>query len=317
MVRSATPRLSTAASRPSMKRMPMSISPPWRHAFLALVVVTVWGTNFVVIKTALGQFPPLLFAALRFTLAVFPAIFFLKRPDVLWRNLAAYGVLIGVGQFGILYVAMNGKNSPGLASVVMQSQVSFTILLSVWLDGEKVRSIQCVAIVLAAVGIGVIAWHTDHSTTIVGLGMSLFTALSWAGGNIVARRSGKINMLSYVVWASLFSLPPLFALSLLLEGWTAVEETLRHADATGWAGVLWQSVGNTLFGFVAWGWLLARHPAATISPLALLILVVGLASAVWWLGEPMPTWKIVAALLVIGGVALNTLWPLRPSGARN
>ena len=282
---------------------------PWRHSLLALTVIVVWGTNFVIIKAALGQFPPFLFAALRFTFALLPAIFFLKRPAVPWRHLAAYGVLIGVGQFGVLYFAMNGHISPGLASVVMQSQVLFTILLSVWLEGEKVRPVQVVAISLAVVGIGVIAWHADRSTTVAGLAMALFAALSWAGGNIVARRSGKINMLAYVVWASLYSLVPLFALSLVIEGPHAVVTAIRQADVVGWGGVLWQSAANTLFGYVAWGWLLARHPTATISPLALLIPIVGLASAVWWLDEPMPLWKLVAAALVVGGVGLNILWP--------
>ncbi len=282
---------------------------PWRHGLLALSVILVWGTNFVVIKTVLEQFPPLLFAALRFTFALLPAVFFVKRPDVPWRHLAAYGLFIGVGQFGLLYMAMNGHISPGLASVVMQSQVLFTILLSVALEGEKVRAMQGVAVALALAGIGVIAWHTDGSTTILGLGMALVAAFSWAAGNIVGRRSGKINTLSYVIWASMFALPPLFAMSLLMEGWGAIETALRRADAVGWSGVLWQSVGNTLFGYAAWGWLLARHPAATVAPLALLIPIVGLASAVWWLGEPMPAWKVAAAALVIGGVALNMLWP--------
>ena len=81
---------------------------PLRHFLLALAVVSIWGTNFVVIKLALGHLPPLLFAALRFTLALIPALFFLPRPEVRWQNLALYGVLIGVGQFGLLYVAMNG-----------------------------------------------------------------------------------------------------------------------------------------------------------------------------------------------------------------
>ncbi len=287
----------------------MRASLPWRHLLLALSVIVVWGTNFVVIKSALGQFPPLLFAALRFTFVLLPAVFLLKRPDVPWRQLAAYGLLIGVGQFGILYTAMNGQISPGLASVVMQSQVLFTILFSVWLEGERLRALQVTAIALAVGGIGVIAWHTDGDTTALGLGMALAAALSWAGGNFVAKRSGKVNMLAYVVWASMFCLPPLFALSLLIEGWDAIDYALRHADTAGWTGVLWQTVGNTLFGYVGWGWLLARHPSATIAPLALLIPIVGLASAVWWLDEPMPAWKVAAATLVVGGVALNMLWP--------
>ncbi len=85
---------------------------PWRHLLLALAVVAVWGSNFVVIKAALAQLPPLTFALLRFCLALLPAVFFLRRPAVPWRHLAAYGVLIGAGQFGLLFIAMDGHISP-------------------------------------------------------------------------------------------------------------------------------------------------------------------------------------------------------------
>ena len=56
-------------------------------------------------------------------------------------------------------------------------------------------------------------------------------------------------MLAYVVWASLVSVPPLAIASLTLEGWDAmISAGLAAADLTTWASVLWQSVGNTMFG---------------------------------------------------------------------
>jgi len=287
---------------------------PWQHVLLAFCIIVIWGSNFVVIKGVLEQFPPLLFAALRFTFAVLPAIFFLRKPDVPWRALAAYGGFIGVGQFGVLYMAMNGQISPGLASVMMQSQVFFTILLSIWLVQERVRAVQWVALAIGAVGIGVIGWHTDRDITMLGLIMTLFAALNWAAGNLVIARSGRGNMVAaemvaYVVWSSLFAVPPLFILSFTVEGVPAMVAAVQTADVYGWAGVLWQSFGNSLFGYAGWGWLMARHPAATIAPLALLIPVVGLGSAVWWLSEPLPAWKVLATALIVGGVALNMLWP--------
>ncbi len=282
---------------------------PWQHALLAFAVATVWGSNFVVIKVALEQFPPLLFATLRFTLALLPAVFFLKRPNVPWSHLAAYGLLIGVGQFGVIYYAMHGHISPGLTSVVIQTQVVFTILLSMWLERERVQPFQWVALVLAVAGIGVIGVHVDQTTTSAGLAMVLFAALCWAGGNLVSKRSGRVNMLAYVVWASMFSVPPLFALSFFVEGWPAIANGLTHADIYAWASVAWQSFGNTLFGYVMWGWLLSRHPTAIVAPWALLVPVIGLITAVWFLDEPLPPWKVAAAALIVGGLAINLLWP--------
>jgi O-acetylserine/cysteine efflux transporter len=282
---------------------------PLSHLLLAVAVVAVWGTNFVVIKLGLAHLPPLLFATLRFFFAVVPAVFFLPRPAVPWRDLAAYGVLIGAGQFGLLFIAMHGHISPGLASLVIQTQVFFTIGLAMWLSREKVRAYQGVALLLALAGIGVIAAHTDGTTTVGGLGLVLVAALSWAGGNLVSRRAGSVNMLAYVVWASMFSVPPLLLFSLAMEGWPAIARGLAQADAATWAAVLWQTVGNTLFGYTAWAWLLARHPAATVSPMALLVPVFGMGASAWWLGEPLPGWKLQAAALVLAGLALNLLWP--------
>lgn len=283
---------------------------PVSHVLLALAVVAVWGTNFVVIRIGLDHLPPLTFAALRFTFALLPAVFFLKKPAVSWRNLAAYGILIGAGQFGLLYIAMQGFISPGLASLVVQTQVFFTIGLAMWLAKERIKTFQVVALALAAIGLLVIVSHnTDASVTPLGLALVLAAAASWAGGNAFSRAAGQVNMLAYVVWASLFSAPALIALALIVEGPTAVIEGVRAANAATWAAVLWQSVGNTLFGYAAWGWLLSRHPAATITPMAMLVPVFGMGASAIFLGESLPGWKIGAAALVMSGLALNIFWP--------
>lgn len=282
---------------------------PLRHFLLALSVVAIWGSNFVVIRWGLNAFPPLLFAALRFTFAAIPAIFLLPKPKIGWRNLAAYGGFVGVGQFGLLYLAMRSEISPGLASLVIQTQVFFTLLLAMRMSGERVQGFQWLALAMAAVGIGIIASHTDGSTTVLGLAMVLVAAFSWSSGNIVGKRAGAVNMLAYVVWSSVFAAPPLFALSLIVEGPQQMGEALRHAGLGAWAAVLWQSVGNTIFGYGAWSWLLSRHPAATIVPMALLVPVFGMSCSALLLGEGLPGWKLMAAVLVMSGLAVNLLWP--------
>ncbi len=282
---------------------------PLRHFLLALAVAGVWGTNFVIIKIALEHLPPLLFAALRFSFALVPAMFFLPRPAVAIGNLALYGLLIGVGQFGLLYVAMKGHISPGIASLVIQVQVFFTIGLSMWISHERVRPFQWLALLLATMGIAIIVLNTDGTTTFIGLLLVLTAALSWAGGNVAAKQGRPTNILAYVVWSSAFAIPPLFSLSLFTEGWDAISTGITQADAATWAAVVWQAWGNTLFGFAAWGWLLARHPAATIMPMALLVPVFGMGASVLWLGESFPVWKLAAAALVLTGLAVNLLWP--------
>lgn len=287
---------------------PASLS--WPHFLLALAVMAVWGSNFVVIKIALEHLPPLLLATLRFFFVFFPLAFFLKRPAVAWANLAAYGVLIGAGQFGLLFLAMKNDITPGLASLIVQTQIFFTVGLSMRLTGERVRGYQWGALAMAVAGLALIVTRLDASATPLGIGLVLLAALSWSGGNFVARAGAPANMLAYVVWAGLFSVPPLFALSLVFEGWPAMVKGVSQAGAGTWAAVLWQSVGNTMFGYAAWGWLLARYPAAIVTPMALLVPVFGMASSALVLGEPMQGWKLLAAGLVIAGLALNLLWPV-------
>ncbi|HNJ48651.1 MAG TPA: EamA family transporter [Novosphingobium sp.] len=276
---------------------------------LALAVTAVWGSNFVVIKFALAHLPPLTLALLRFALAFFPLALFLPRPKVPWRNLAGYGVLIGAGQFGLLFTAMRADITPGLASLVIQSQAFFTIALAAWLGGERPAPYQIAGLVLASTGIGLIGFHTDGSATPLGLGLVLLAAASWAGGNMVNRAAGPVNMLAYVVWSSLFAIPPLLVLALATEGWQRMTAGIAAADSVTWGAVLWQSVGNTMFGYGAWGWLLGRHQAASVAPLALLVPVFGLGTSALVLGEPMQGWKITAFALVMAGLSLGVLWP--------
>ncbi|WP_374528368.1 EamA family transporter [Novosphingobium sp.] len=291
-----------------MSTAPRHNLPPL-HLALALAVMAVWGTNFVVIKLALAHLPPLTLAALRFTFAFLPLALFIKRPAVSWTNLATYGVLIGAGQFGLLFTAMRSDITPGLASLVVQVQVFFTIGLSMRLTGEKVAHYQIAALLLAVAGLAVIALHTDGSATPLGLILVVGAALCWALGNMTSRAAGPVNMLAYVVWSSLFAVPPLLGLSLLTEGWPRISTGIAAADGKTWAAVLWQSVGNTMFGYGAWGWLLSRHPAASVAPLALLVPVFGLGASALLMGEAMPVWKLAAFALVMAGLALGILWP--------
>jgi O-acetylserine/cysteine efflux transporter len=127
-------------------------------------------------------------------------------------------VCIGLFQFGMLFIAMKGMISPGLASLVVQMQVFFTIGLAMWRRGERLLPHHMAALALALAGMGVIAAHNGSGATIPGLALVLVAAMGWAVGNMTSRDAGSVNMLAYVVWASLFSIPPILALSFVFKG---------------------------------------------------------------------------------------------------
>jgi len=282
---------------------------PPSHLLLALAVVFVWGTNFVVIRWGLDGLPPFLFATLRFALSALPWLLFIPRPTAPWRKLAAFGVLLGVGQFGLLFLAIQGRISPGLASLVVQIQVFFTIGMSLVLMRERVRGFQVMGLLLALAGLAVIAAHLDATVTLLGLMLVIGAAFFWACANLVVKSLGPVNMLHFMVWSSAFAVPPLLVISVLTEGVPAITAALQGADAVVWGSVLWQALGNTLFGYGVWNWLLARHPAATVTPLALLVPVFGMGASALSLGEALPGWKLGAGALVLSGLAVIVLWP--------
>jgi O-acetylserine/cysteine efflux transporter len=285
---------------------------PLSHLALALAVVAVWGTNFVVIRWGLDVFPPLALAALRFSLAAVPAVCFVARPKVRWRSLAAFGLLLGVGQFGLLFIAMRADISPGLASLVVQTQVFFTIALAALLSAERLRAVQGVAFALALAGMAVIAGHLDATVTATGLVLVLTAALCWSGANLVVRAAGRVDALGFVVWSSLFAAPPLWALSALFEDHRTIWHALQTAGPAAWGVVAWQAAANTWFGYGAWNWLLARHSAAAVTPAALLVPVFGMGASALALAEPLPAWKWLAGGLVMAGLALNVWATRRP-----
>lgn len=278
---------------------------PITHQLLALFVTLIWGTNFVFIDIGLAQLPPFVFASLRFALVALPLVFFLPRPKVPWRYLVAYGVLIGFGQFGLLFWVMQSHMSPGLASLVIQVQAVFTIVLALLFFKEKVNLAQVVALVVSFAGVLLIAMQGHVDASLIGLAVILVAAISWALGNLVVKQCGKVEIIAFLAWSSLFAVPPLALMSYYYEGPALIISSVSMATWQAWAIVLWQTLGNTLIGYGLWNFLLQRHSAALVAPWALLVPVFGMAASSVFLGESMPWWKFIAAVLIIAGLLIN------------
>lgn len=279
-----------------------------RDLLLALVIVFIWGVNFAIIKLGLRQVSPLALGVARFVLAAFPWIFLVKRPDVPLRQIALYGVLIFAMQFGFLFTGMKLGMSAGLSSLVLQLQVFFTIGLSVFLLGERPALWQLAGAALAFGGVGVVALNIGGDVTAIGLVLLIAAAASWGAGNVVSKqisqRATTANVLGLVVWGSLFALPPLLAVSILLEG-RQLLDSFTGLDAVSVASIGYIVYLSTLFGFAAWSGLLARYPVSTVAPFTLLVPVFGFLGSAVLLGEPLQGWKLAASSLVIAGLCLN------------
>jgi O-acetylserine/cysteine efflux transporter len=274
---------------------------------LALLVIIVWGLNFVVIKVGLHDMPPMLLGALRFILVAFPAVLLIKRPQIPLRWLLAYGLSISLGQFAFLFSAMALGMPAGLASLVLQSQAFFTLFFAVLWLGERLRLANLFGLLVAALGLLLIGLQGGHSMTLLGFVLTLCAAAMWALGNIVTRKLGKVNLVSLVVWGGLIPPLPFLGLSWLLEGPALMASALRGINLDSILVLLYLAFGATLLGYGLWGRLLLRYPASQVAPFSLLVPVVGLSSAALLLDEQLSRLQLLGALLVMLGLLLN-IW---------
>lgn len=282
-----------------------------RDSLLAALVAGVWGFNFVVIDWGMGGVPPLLFLALRFLLVIVPAILLVPRPDASWRTIVLVGAFMSLGQFGFLYVGMAAGMPPGLAALVLQAQVIFTILIAAGVLRERPTPGQVAGVTLGSVGLVVVALGRGGDVPLAALLLCLAGALSWGVGNVVARAARVTGGLSLTVWSALVVPLPLLALSLVVDGPAAVLDGL---EAFGWqAGLstLYTAGLASLLGYGIFTALLGRNPPSAVVPWVLLAPVVAMGSA-WALLDQRPTGaEAFGGLLLVLGV----LAALRPPRA--
>lgn len=286
-----------------------------RDLALTLAVVALWGYTFVPIKVALAEVPPFALASMRFFFAAVPMVFFVRAPAMPWRNVIAYGIAIGVCQFGLLFLGIALGMPAGLSSLVIQVQVFFTIGLAVAFAGDRLRRHNVVGAAIAAAGMLVLAAYklaSGLTGTVAGFALVVAAAFAWAVGNIIAKRGAGehgADMFALTVWSSLVPPLPLAALSLAFEGGLGVAHAVASMSPVAWGCVLLMSYGATLFGFGSWNALLHRYPTTLISPFALLIPVSGLASGAFFLGESLAPVQLAGVALVFVGLAFNLYAP--------
>lgn len=276
-----------------------------KDLLLALLVIIVWGLNFVVIKVGLHGMPPMLMGALRFMLAAFPAILFVRRPQVPLRWMLAYGMTISVGQFAFLFYAMYVGMPAGLASLMLQSQAFFTLFFAALFLGERLRGSNLFGLLVAASGLVLIGLQGGQAMTLAGFALTIAAASMWALGNVVTRKLGKVNLVGLVVWGSLIPPLPFLALSLWLEGPELISQSLRSLSLDSLLVLAYLAFGATILGYGLWSRLLSLYPASQVAPFSLLVPVVGISSSALLLGERLGGLQMVGAALVMAGLLIN------------
>jgi O-acetylserine/cysteine efflux transporter len=279
---------------------------PPGHVALALAVAVVWGVAFVATRLALDAFSPPQLTALRFLIAAVPALV-VPRPRLAWGRLVAVGLTLFTGQFLFQFFAIASGMPPGLASIVVQTQALFTIAFAAAALGQRPTRRQTAGTGLGLAGLLVITTTVGGDLSRTGLALALVSAISWAIGNVLIKRVGHVDMLGLVVWASLVPPLPALGLSLAIDGPSAARSALGHASWTSVAAVLYLGSIATVGAYAAWGVLLRRHPAASVTPFALLAPFVAACASSLVFRERFGPARLAGMALVLLGLAVIVL----------
>ncbi|MCV4263727.1 EamA family transporter [Pseudomonas capsici] len=275
------------------------------HLLLAILVTALWGLNFSVIKLGLTSVDPFILAGLRFTLCALPAIFFIPKPDVAWRYIIGYGLIFGIGLWGVVNLGIKTGLSAGIASLVLQFSAFFTMLLGAWVFKETITRYQLAGIGVALCGLSSIIFISDGSVTAAGLVLVLLGAAAWSVTNIINKKAGTKQVFAFLVWSSAFSPIPLFLLDYLVNGTSGYSAVVNQIDHRAVLSILFQVYPNTLFGYWVWNSLLKQYPVSTVAPLSLLVPIFGMLGSAVIFGESLSPMKIVAVVLIVSGLAVG------------
>lgn len=284
---------------------------PLRHTLLAVAVAVLWGLNFLAIHASLEHFPPLFLVALRFAVLAVPTILLVPRPQVPLRWLVGYGLGFGTLQFTGLYLGMAAGFPAGLASLVLQASAPFTVLLGVLLLGERLTPRRAAGVGVALLGLLVVGLSRAEATSWVPFLLVVLGAFGWSLGNLSSRLAAPPNPLHLTLWMSVVPPLPMMAVSLLVEGpsaiWTSLATSASAAALPAWLGLAYTVVLGTIVGSGIWVWLMVRHPAGVVAPFSMLVPVVGMSTAWGVLGERPTLLELAGGVLVVGGVLWASL----------
>jgi len=277
-----------------------------RHIMLAVLVTVIWGFNFIFVHFGLEELPPLTLCALRFFMASVPVVFFVKRPNVSWQLLILYSLLTFALQFAFLFIGMNAGVSPGLTSLLAQTQVFFSFMFAALFLGERLTQWQIIGASLALIGLMVVAEHLGGvDITGVGFVWILLASMAWGAGNTCIKKMGGAQGISLIIWASFLAFPPLFLASCLLDGPAVIMTSLHQLSWRGASAVMYITFGSTWVGYGIWAWLLSIYSVGTVVPFTLLVPVFGMFASSFFFGEGLPAWKLIAAIFIMLGLIVH------------
>lgn len=268
---------------------------------IALLVILVWGMNFVVVKVGLDQLPPFLFMVLRFAVVAAILAPFVRFPTGRVMPMIGYALMLGAVHFGFMFSAIQHVDASTVA-LLSQMNTPFGVIAAAFVFKDYPGWRRILGILVAFLGCAVIAGEPRFAGGFWPLIMVVLGTAAWGIANVQAKLLGDIDPFSLNGWMAVFALPPLLALTLAFE--RDQFATIAAMDLTGWGAVFYQSVMVVIFGYGLWYTLLKKYPISRVIPMTLLLPVVGVAGGMVFLDEPLTPYMIVGGVFVIVGVSI-------------
>ena len=284
-----------------------SISPI--HLIIIVAVTCLWGFNYSVIKAGVDNIDPFILTGLRFTFAAFPAILFVRKPNVKWTYMALYGITFGVGLWGMMSMSIHSGLSAGTASLILEFSVFISVVMGVIFLKERISTSLKIGLALTLLGLVFIANIADGSVTLVGFVFALVGALSMSMISLMVKKMAIKDMFAFVAWSCVFAPLPLFAMAYLVNDVSLYSE-LTTLNSTALASVLFQAYPTTLLGYWVWNKMLTKYPLSVMSPFKLLVPIFALLGSVMFYDEQLEINKVIAFSLIIAGVLIPLVAPL-------
>jgi len=274
------------------------------HIALTLVVILIWGMNFVAAKFALAVFPPIFLMALRFGAVALALVWFARMPRGMWRQFAVLSVTLGSLHFCLMFVAVT-ELSASVASITVQLQVPFAAILAAIFFKDMLGWRRALGMALAFAGVVTIAFDPQAEASIPYLLMVIAACFVWAIGNIQVKRLKRIDGVTLNAWLSLLSAPQLLLISLVLE--SGQIEAIQAAGPLEWGSFAYMAVLVTVVGYGLWYYMIDKYETNQTMPFTLLIPVVGVLGGVFALDEPMTLQIGLGGLITVVGVTIIVL----------
>ncbi len=275
-----------------------------KQTIMALFVPLLWGLGFVFAKGAINHFPPILLMAFRFSLTALVLVWFTPLPFGKFFQLFKIAIVAATIQYSLTFTGVKGLEA-GLASIIVQLEVPFLVILGALLLREKPGYKKWIGIAISFVGVATMSQQDELSGSFISIALVLGGCFAWALGQVMIRKLKDVSGMQVTAWIAVFAAPQLFFMSAIFEDGQV--EAIRNANPLVWWTVLYLGLIMTCLGYYFWNTLIRHHDVSKVAPFLLLLPVFSVLGGNVFLGETFTIDKFYGGATILLGIVVITI----------